>query len=62
MCDSIDEKQFLSYQVERKREGNKRDPEGGMFIWGGVRQSHSQARASWPVEAVNRQGSLVFCA
>lgn len=37
--------------------------EGCLFGGGGVlRQSPSQARASWPVEAVNRQGSLVFCA
>lgn len=29
---------------------------------GELRQSPSEACAFWPVEAVNRQGSLVFCA
>lgn len=29
---------------------------------GELRQSPNEACAFWPVEAVNRQGSLVFCA
>lgn len=72
LCFSKDEIQFSRYQ--EVREGRKR---GKWKWWRGVkrfrgrgggrrnrelRQSPSEACAFWPVEAVNMQGSLGFCA